>query len=62
LITLQDGSRAIVAVTAVNEPDLSEVTAEERQAMRNVLGQRSGQFEYQAMIEARTSAAEIERL
>ncbi|MDX2423576.1 MAG: SurA N-terminal domain-containing protein [Amphritea sp.] len=62
LITLQDGSRAIVAVTAVNEPDLSEVTAEERQAMRNVLGQRSGQFDYQAMIEARTSAAEIERL
>ncbi|RTE65686.1 peptidylprolyl isomerase [Amphritea opalescens] len=62
LIALQDGSRAIVAVTAVNEPDLSEVSAEERQAMRNVLGQRTGQFDYQAMIEARTSAAEVERL
>lgn len=62
LITLQDGSRAIVAVTAVTEPDLADVTAEERQGMLSMLGQRVGQFEYEAMIEARKRAAEIERL
>ncbi|MDO6562524.1 SurA N-terminal domain-containing protein [Amphritea sp. 1_MG-2023] len=62
LITLADGARALVAVTAVNEPDLADVAVEERQGMRNVLGQRAGQFTYQAMIEARKAAAEIERL
>lgn len=62
LITLQDGAKAIVAVTAVNAPDLSAVTAEERKGMRAVLAQRTGQFDYQAMTEARKRAAEIEKL
>ncbi len=62
LIKLNDGSQAIVAVTAVNEPDLSDVTTEEKQAMRNVLSQRTGQYDYQAMVEARKNAADIERL
>lgn len=62
LITLQDGAKAIVAVTAVNVPDLSAVTADERKGMRAVLGQRAGQFDYQAMTEARKNAAEIEKL
>ncbi|MBR9867242.1 MAG: peptidylprolyl isomerase [Oceanospirillales bacterium] len=62
LIALQDGTRAIVAVTAVNQPDLSEVSADEKQAMRNILSQRAGQFDYQSMIEARKDAAEVERL
>ncbi|WP_299201704.1 SurA N-terminal domain-containing protein [uncultured Amphritea sp.] len=62
LIKLNDGSQAIVAVTAVNEPDLSAVAAEEKEAMRNILSQRSGQFDYQAMMEARKNAAEVERL
>ena len=62
LIALQDGTRAIVAVTAVNQPDLSEVSADEKQAMRNILSQRDGQFDYQSMIEARKDAAEVERL
>ncbi|BBB26051.1 SurA N-terminal domain-containing protein [Amphritea japonica] len=62
LITLQNGAKAIVAVTAVSTPDLSEITADERKGMRAVLGQRAGQFDYQAMTEARKSAAEIEKL
>lgn len=62
LITLNDGAQAIVAVTAVHEPDLSAVSADEKKAMRNILSQRSGQFDYQAMMEARKNAAEIERL
>jgi peptidyl-prolyl cis-trans isomerase D len=62
LITLKDGAQAIVAVTAVHEPDLSAVSADEKKAMRNILSQRSGQFDYQAVMEARKNAAEIERL
>lgn len=62
LIKLNDGTQAIVAVTAVNEPDLSVVADEEKMAMRNILSQRSGQFDYQAMMNARKKAAEVERL
>ncbi|WP_428033278.1 SurA N-terminal domain-containing protein [Amphritea sp.] len=62
LIRLNDGTQGIVAVTAVNEPDLSTVSADEKKAMRNILSQRSGQFDYQAMMEARKNAAEVERL
>lgn len=62
LIALNDGARAIVAVTAVNEPDLSAVSDDEKKAMRNILSQRAGQFDYQAMTEARKEAAEVERL
>jgi peptidyl-prolyl cis-trans isomerase D len=61
-VTMTDGSRAIVAVTAVSAPDLAALTDEERKAMQSVLGQRSGQFDYQAMVEARKANAEIEKL
>ncbi|WP_432473254.1 SurA N-terminal domain-containing protein [Amphritea sp. HPY] len=61
-ITMSDGSKAIVAVTAVAGPDLASLTDEERKAMQSVLGQRSGQFDYQAMTDARKALAEIERL
>ena len=62
VITLADGSKAIVAVTAVNLPDLNELADAEKQAMKGLLGQRIGQFDYQAMIDAKKSQAEIERL
>ncbi|MCV6609937.1 MAG: SurA N-terminal domain-containing protein [Amphritea sp.] len=62
LITLNDGSQAIVAVSAVVTPDTAELQPEERNAMRSLLGQRSGQFDYQALIEARKDAAEVEKL
>ncbi|MCV6612748.1 MAG: peptidylprolyl isomerase, partial [Amphritea sp.] len=62
LITLNDGSQAIVAVSAVVTPDTAELQPEERNAMRSLLGQRRGQFDYQALIEARRDAAEVEKL
>ncbi len=62
LITLNDGSQAIVAVSAVVTPDTAELQPEERNAMRSLLGQRRGQFDYQALIEARLDAAEVEKL
>lgn len=62
LITLNDGSQAIVAVAAVNMPSVAELQPEERKAMRALLGQRQGQFEYQALVNARKDAAEVEKL
>lgn len=62
LITMADGSQSIVAVTAINAPELSELAEEELKAMQTVLGQRTGQFDYQALVEARKASAEIERL
>lgn len=61
-VTLADGSRALIAVTAVNTPDLAALPEQERKAMQTVLGQRLGQFDYQAVVKARKAAAEIERL
>ncbi|MEH6575715.1 MAG: SurA N-terminal domain-containing protein [Amphritea sp.] len=61
-VTLADGSRALIAVTAVNTPDVAVLDEQERKAMQAVLGQRVGQFDYQAMVQARKAAAEIERL
>lgn len=62
LIDLNDGSQAIVAVSAVSNPDAMTLAEEERNAMRALLGQRQGQFDYQSMVEARRTAAEVEQL
>ncbi|GGK69178.1 SurA N-terminal domain-containing protein [Amphritea balenae] len=62
VITLIDGSKALVAVTAVNLPELAELSVEEKQGMKTLLGQRVGQFDYQAMLDSKSAKAEVERL
>ena len=61
-LDLFDGNKAIIALTKVNDADIAELTEEERAAMQAMLAQRIGQFDYQALLEARQAAAEIERL
>lgn len=61
-IDLLGGDKAIIALTKVNNADMQVLTTEERAAMRAMLAQRLGQFDYKALLKARQAVAEIERL
>ncbi len=61
-LDLLDGNKAIIALTKVNDADIDALSEEERAAMQVMLAQRIGQFDYQALLDARRAAAEIERL
>ena len=60
-VRLPGGDRALVKVSAVQEPDLSDVEPELKRQMAAFLASRNGQLDYQLHVEALTEAAEIER-
>lgn len=60
-VSMPGGDRALVRVSAVHEPDLSEVDADLKRQMAAFLASRNGQLDYQLHVEALTEAAEIER-
>jgi peptidyl-prolyl cis-trans isomerase D len=60
-VRLPNGDRALVRVSAVQEPDLADVDADLKRQMAGFLASRNGQLDYQLHVEALTKAAEIER-
>lgn len=58
---LTNGDRALVRVTGVQEPDLSDIDPELKRQMAAFLASRSGQLDYQSRVEALDKAAEIQR-
>lgn len=60
-VVLANGDRALVRVTAVQEPDLSAVEPELKRQMAAFLASRNGQLDYQSRIETLNAAAEIQR-
>lgn len=62
VVSLADGGRAVVAVTGVTQGAADDLKDNERQAMRSVLGNRSGQKVYQDLVAELNAKAQIERL
>jgi len=60
-VRLPGGDRALVRVSAVQEPDLADVDADLKRQMAAFLASRNGQLDYQLHVEALTETAEIER-
>lgn len=60
-VTLPNGDRALVRVTEVQEPDLSDIDPELKRQMAAFLANRNGQLDYQSRVEALNQAAEIQR-
>ncbi|MGB0468164.1 MAG: SurA N-terminal domain-containing protein [Pontibacterium sp.] len=61
-VTLGDGSRAVVAVTAVKAGSVADLAEKELDAMRAMLGSRNGQYTYGDLVSALKAKAEIEHL
>ncbi len=59
VVELNDGGKAILALSAVKVPSVEDVTGEELQAMRGFLARRQGQQDYQDLVRALKSGAEI---
>jgi peptidyl-prolyl cis-trans isomerase D len=60
-VRLQGGDQALVRVTAVQEPDLSDIEPEMKRQMAAFLATRNGQLDYQLHVEALSEAAEVKR-
>lgn len=58
---LADGSRAVIAVTAVNAGGSAELKPEELAAMQAILGSRSGQYHYADLVAGLKAKADIEK-
>ncbi|WP_430390339.1 SurA N-terminal domain-containing protein [Dyella sp. 20L07] len=58
-VALHDGSNALVSVSKVQDGDLSKVTAEQRNALRNEMGQAYGVLATQEFLDALKAKTEI---
>lgn len=60
-VRLSNGDQAVVRVTDVQDPDLSDVEPELKRQMAAFLAGRNGQLDYQLQVQAETQAADIQR-
>lgn len=61
-VSLGDGGRAVIAISAVEQGNAEGMSDEERNAMQAVLGSRVGQYDYQGLVAELNAGSEIERL